>query len=116
MGHRKFWMHSLSGFDASQIPEAMMGIEARMAMKLSIAVRLLLTPIGIMGWFGFFFWDCRKCSLESGGRKELSLRDLGCDRVVRTSGGGDMTMGLGTVDLTLFNSQDFFLFISCVFF
>jgi len=45
IGHRKLAMHSLSGFDASQIPEAMIGIEANIAMMFRTAVMLLLTPI-----------------------------------------------------------------------
>ena len=40
-------MHSLSGFEASHMPAAMMGMEARKAMKFSIAVMLLLTPMVI---------------------------------------------------------------------
>lgn len=38
-------MHSLSGFEASHMPEAMMGMEAKKAMKFSVAVMLLLTPM-----------------------------------------------------------------------
>lgn len=45
MGQRKLATHSLSGFEASQMPEAMMGIEHMMATKFSTAVMLLLTPI-----------------------------------------------------------------------
>lgn len=38
-------MHSLSGLEASQIPEAIMGIEHISARKLRIAVMLLLTAM-----------------------------------------------------------------------
>ena len=44
-GHRKAWMHSLSGLEASQMPAAIMGMEQRRAMKLRTAVILLLTPM-----------------------------------------------------------------------
>ena len=44
-GHRNAWMHSLSGFEASQIPAAIMGMEQRKAMKFRTAVTLLLTPM-----------------------------------------------------------------------
>jgi hypothetical protein len=41
-------MHSLSGFDANQMPEDMIGIEANIAMKFRTAVMLLLTPIVVV--------------------------------------------------------------------
>ena len=41
-------MHSLSGFEASHMPEAMMGMEARKAMKFRAAVMLLLTPMVVV--------------------------------------------------------------------
>lgn len=42
-------MHSLSGLEASQIPEAMMGIEHMSARKLRNAVILLLTAMIMAG-------------------------------------------------------------------
>lgn len=45
IGHRKFAMHWLSGFEASHMPEAIIGIEDSVAMKFRIAVMLLLTAI-----------------------------------------------------------------------
>lgn len=45
IGHRKRWIHSLSGLEASQIPEAIMGIEQRSATKFKMAVMLLLTAM-----------------------------------------------------------------------
>lgn len=44
-GHRIWWMQSLSGLEASQMPADMMGMEQRRAMKLRVAVMLLDTPI-----------------------------------------------------------------------
>lgn len=38
-------MHSLSGFEANQIPAAMTGMELRKIMKFRIAVMLLLTAM-----------------------------------------------------------------------
>ncbi|KAF9680464.1 hypothetical protein SADUNF_Sadunf06G0123800 [Salix dunnii] len=43
-------MHSLSGLEASQMPEAIIGIEQRKAMKFRKAVMLLATPIAIAGF------------------------------------------------------------------
>ncbi|KAF8388836.1 hypothetical protein HHK36_025516 [Tetracentron sinense] len=40
-GHRNRWMHSLSGFEASQIPAPIIGIEHRRAMKFKTAVMLV---------------------------------------------------------------------------
>lgn len=40
-------MHSLSGLEASQMPEAIMGIEQRKATKFRSAVMLLATPMAV---------------------------------------------------------------------
>ena len=44
-GHRIQWMHSLSGLEASQTPEAIIGMEERKAMKFRTDVMLLLTAM-----------------------------------------------------------------------
>ncbi|KAF2293364.1 hypothetical protein GH714_001014 [Hevea brasiliensis] len=44
-------MHSLSGLEASQVPEAIMGIEQRKATKFRTAVMLLATPM-VVGFGG----------------------------------------------------------------
>lgn len=44
-GKRSQLMHWLSWFEASQIPAEIMGIEHMRAMKLRIAMRLLLTAM-----------------------------------------------------------------------
>ena len=56
-GHRKKWMHPLSGLEASQIPAPIIGMEQRRAKKFTIAVILLLTPIG---FFSQFQWPMGK--------------------------------------------------------
>lgn len=78
-GQRKLWMHSLSGLDASQMPEAMMGTEESMAMKLRSAVMLLLTPMGIgKKVVNQFLLSGLQKLLEFGLRKEVSLGE--CER------------------------------------
>ncbi|KAF5776222.1 hypothetical protein HanXRQr2_Chr12g0521851 [Helianthus annuus] len=49
-GQRSQRMHSLSGLEDSQMPAVMMGMEHRMAMKLSVAIMLLLTAMGCLVW------------------------------------------------------------------
>lgn len=44
-GHRNERMHSLSGLEASQMPADIIGMAQRRAMKLRVAVILLLTPM-----------------------------------------------------------------------
>lgn len=44
-GHRSQRMHSLSGLEASQMPAVMIGMEQRSAMKLRVAIMLLLTAM-----------------------------------------------------------------------
>lgn len=63
MGHRMLAMHSLSGFDANHMPEAIMGIDANRAMKFSTAVMLLLTPISLhycLSFVSLYFGNGRK--------------------------------------------------------
>ena len=44
-GHRSQRMHSLSGFEARQMPAEMIGMEQSRAMKLRVAIMLLLTAM-----------------------------------------------------------------------
>lgn len=44
-GQRRRLTHSLSGFEASHIPDAVMGMEQSNASKLSIAVKLFANAI-----------------------------------------------------------------------
>lgn len=54
-GKRSQLMHWLSWFEASHIPAEIMGMEHIRAMKLRIAIKLLLTAMAELSSFGLWF-------------------------------------------------------------